>query len=348
MGKSSPTSGDPEDEKEEQTCPASAGCPIPVPPASTSPSTAGSDRQGPQGHAQPHRRRARSTVAQRGRHAAGHPPGRRARSSRSLHGLTRTLIANMVIGVTDGLREEARDRRHRLPRASPRARDLEFALGFSHPVTVDAAGRHHLPRRGAHPVQRVRASTSSRSARSPRTSASSASPTRTRARACGTPASRSGARSERRVSRRWRSRSSAAAAMRQDTDAARQRRHLRVRKKVAGTAAAPAPRGHPVLPAHRRRRSSTTPAAARWPRPPRWRPTCAALDGDKTAKARKVGELVAERAKAAGVDGGGVRPRRQQLPRPGRGGRRRRPRGRPGAVTRRTTGRDEPARERNV
>jgi hypothetical protein len=37
-------------------------------------------------------------------------------------------------------------------------------------------------------------------------------------------------------------------------------------------------------------------------RPPPWRPTCAPFDGDKTAKARKVGELVAERAKAAGVD----------------------------------------------
>ena len=34
-----------------------------------------------------------------------------------------------------------------------------------------------------------------------------------------------------------------------------------------------------------------------------WRPTCARFEGDKTAKAKKVGELVAERAKAAGVDG---------------------------------------------
>ena len=34
-----------------------------------------------------------------------------------------------------------------------------------------------------------------------------------------------------------------------------------------------------------------------------WRPTCAPLDGDKSAKAKRVGELVAERAKAAGVEG---------------------------------------------
>ena len=38
------------------------------------------------------------------------------------------------------------------------------------------------------------------------------------------------------------------------------------------------------------------------PRPP-WSRTCARFDGDKTAKAKKVGELVAERAKAAGIEG---------------------------------------------
>ncbi len=35
--------------------------------------------------------------------------------------------------------------------------------------------------------------------------------------------------------------------------------------------------------------------------PPPWRPTLRATEGDKTAKAKKVGELVAERAKAQGV-----------------------------------------------
>ena len=38
------------------------------------------------------------------------------RASRSLHGLTRTLIANQIIGVTAGLLQGPRDRRHRLPR----------------------------------------------------------------------------------------------------------------------------------------------------------------------------------------------------------------------------------------
>ena len=81
----------------------------------------------------------------------------------------------------------------------------------------------------------------------------------------------------------------------------RKRRHLRLRKKVVGTAA------RPRLVVTRSARhitaqvvddgigqtvasASTLEAALR------------GTDGDKTAKARKVGELVAERAKAAGIE----------------------------------------------
>ena len=84
------------------------------------------------------------------------------------------------------------------------------------------------------------------------------------------------------------------------TDAARKRRHLRVRKGIAGTAERPRlvvtrssrhmvaqvvddTRGHTLASA------STMEADLR------------GLDGDKTAKARRVGELLAERARAAGV-----------------------------------------------
>ncbi len=83
---------------------------------------------------------------------------------------------------------------------------------------------------------------------------------------------------------------------------ARTRRHARLRKKVTGTAERPRlvvtrssrhvfvqlvddSQGRTLVSA------STLEADLR------------ALDGDKTAKARKVGELVAERAKAAGVTG---------------------------------------------
>jgi large subunit ribosomal protein L18 len=83
--------------------------------------------------------------------------------------------------------------------------------------------------------------------------------------------------------------------------AARDRRHLRLRKKVEGTAVRPRlvvnrsarhvfvqvvddSKGHTLASA------STMEADLR------------SFDGDKTAKARKVGELVAERAKSAGVE----------------------------------------------
>lgn len=85
------------------------------------------------------------------------------------------------------------------------------------------------------------------------------------------------------------------------TRVARSRRQLRVRKKIAGTAVRPRlvvnrstrhvfvqvvddERGHTLASA------STMEADLR------------GLDGDKTAKARRVGELVAQRAKAAGIE----------------------------------------------
>src|ERR1700735_5415884 len=58
-------------------------------------------------------------------------------SVRALHGLSRSLIANMVIGVTDGYRKtmEIVGVGYRV---QARGKDLEFALGFSHPVPVPA------------------------------------------------------------------------------------------------------------------------------------------------------------------------------------------------------------------
>ncbi|WP_066582350.1 50S ribosomal protein L18 [Cellulomonas timonensis] len=81
----------------------------------------------------------------------------------------------------------------------------------------------------------------------------------------------------------------------------RARRHLRLRKKVSGTTE------RPRLVVSRSSRHMTaqvvddsvgrTLASAST-----LEVDLRALDGDKTAKARKVGELVAERAKAAGID----------------------------------------------
>ena len=59
------------------------------------------------------------------------------RESRSLHGLTRSLVANMVTGVTEGY-AKAMEIRGVGYRVAAKGSDLEFALGYSHPVPVAA------------------------------------------------------------------------------------------------------------------------------------------------------------------------------------------------------------------
>ena len=58
------------------------------------------------------------------------------RESRSLHGLTRTLIANQIVGVTDGYSKglEVVGTGYRV---AAKGNSVEFALGFSHSITVD-------------------------------------------------------------------------------------------------------------------------------------------------------------------------------------------------------------------
>lgn len=60
------------------------------------------------------------------------------RQNRALHGLTRTLVANMVTGVTEGYERklEIVGVGYRVISKGPQ--QLEFALGFSHPVVVNA------------------------------------------------------------------------------------------------------------------------------------------------------------------------------------------------------------------
>jgi len=59
------------------------------------------------------------------------------RMSRSLHGLTRTLVANMVAGVTEGYTKKLEIVGTGY-RVVAKGSDLEFALGFSHPVIIPA------------------------------------------------------------------------------------------------------------------------------------------------------------------------------------------------------------------
>jgi large subunit ribosomal protein L6 len=59
------------------------------------------------------------------------------RRAKELHGLSRTLVANMIVGVTEGYRKtlEIAGTGYRV---TAKGGDLEFALGFSHPVVVPA------------------------------------------------------------------------------------------------------------------------------------------------------------------------------------------------------------------
>ena len=60
------------------------------------------------------------------------------RHNRALHGLTRSLVNNMVLGVSDGFAKELEIVGVGY-RATPRSpTQIELALGFSHPVVVDA------------------------------------------------------------------------------------------------------------------------------------------------------------------------------------------------------------------
>jgi large subunit ribosomal protein L6 len=57
------------------------------------------------------------------------------REHRSLHGLTRSLIANMIIGVSEGF-EKTLEIHGVGYRAVMKGKDLELALGLSHPVVI--------------------------------------------------------------------------------------------------------------------------------------------------------------------------------------------------------------------
>ncbi len=58
------------------------------------------------------------------------------RGSRSLHGLTRSLINNMVLGVTEGY-EKKLEIHGTGYRVQAKGSNLEFALGYSHPIVVE-------------------------------------------------------------------------------------------------------------------------------------------------------------------------------------------------------------------
>ena len=60
------------------------------------------------------------------------------RDNRALHGLTRSLVNNMVVGVTDGFRKQLEIVGVGYRAESQGAESIRLALGFSHPVIVKA------------------------------------------------------------------------------------------------------------------------------------------------------------------------------------------------------------------
>jgi large subunit ribosomal protein L6 len=59
------------------------------------------------------------------------------RDHRALHGLTRSLVANMVTGVTDGF-EKRLEIQGVGYRAALKGKDIELSVGYSHSVTIEA------------------------------------------------------------------------------------------------------------------------------------------------------------------------------------------------------------------
>jgi len=76
------------------------------------------------------------TVAQEGEDLVVTRPTDRG-EHRALHGLTRSLVANMVEGVTSGF-EKRLEIQGVGYRAQLKGKDLELALGYSHPVPIKA------------------------------------------------------------------------------------------------------------------------------------------------------------------------------------------------------------------
>jgi len=77
------------------------------------------------------------TVRQDGDQLLVERPGD-SREHRAMHGLTRSLVNNMVIGVTDGYRKELEIVGVGYRAEAQGATGIKLALGFSHPVNVSA------------------------------------------------------------------------------------------------------------------------------------------------------------------------------------------------------------------
>jgi large subunit ribosomal protein L6 len=90
---------------------------------------------GPRGTLEERKNRAIEVTQEDGQLLVTRPTDRA--EHRALHGLTRSLVANMVEGVTSGFQKRLEIQGVGY-RAQLRGRDLELALGYSHPVPIPA------------------------------------------------------------------------------------------------------------------------------------------------------------------------------------------------------------------
>jgi large subunit ribosomal protein L6 len=90
---------------------------------------------GPRGQLSERKNRAIDVVQENGELLVKRPTDRA--EHRALHGLTRSLVANMVEGVTTGFTKTLEIQGVGY-RAALKGRDLELALGYSHPVPIKA------------------------------------------------------------------------------------------------------------------------------------------------------------------------------------------------------------------
>ena len=90
---------------------------------------------GPRGNLEERKNRAIEVVQEDGQLLVKRPTDRA--EHRALHGLTRSLVANMVEGVTTGFAKTLEIQGVGY-RAQLKGRDLELALGYSHPVPIKA------------------------------------------------------------------------------------------------------------------------------------------------------------------------------------------------------------------
>ena len=150
------------------------------------------------------------------------------RQNRALHGLTRSLVNNMVARRDRRLHQGPRDRRRRLPGHGQGTGSDSSWPSASATRSSSTPPRASPSRSRPPPASASRASTRNWSARWPPTSARSASPSPTRARASATPASASSARPARPPSKG----TEIMTLSTKDKQLGRTRRHHRVRKKV--------------------------------------------------------------------------------------------------------------------